>query len=1425
MTTLRRATPATTTAVCVLFIAIMTLTGCEPHWDCPCTLFEPDQAPVTVDAGDAGPVEVGVTFSAEVDGFVSGVRFYKSERNTGVHTGSLWTAGGVRLATATFTSETVSGWQQVDFDQPVPVAADGGYVVSYHTDTGFYAADSGYFATPLDNRPLHAPADGATPNGVYRKGASGFPANSYRATNYWVDPVLVTTATDTTAPSVIGHDPATDATGVGAATTVTAQFSEPVDEILLAVQGPDSVPVAGTTAYDAASTTATFTPDTPLGPGTYQVRIATATDRAGNVLPEPVSWSFVVGDAECPCSLWPPGAEPDTPDGQDATPAEVGTRFTTDQAGYLTAVRFHKAPEDTGDHVGHVWNAAGTLLGTAVFANESPSGWQTATLTNPVAVTPGTTYVVSYWSPHGHYAADNGYFAAHGVDRPPLHAEADGAGHTNGVYRDRTSGFPNQSWQATNYWVDVSFATTATDPVPPTVRATDPTPDATGVPANATVTATFDEAVRPDSVELGVVDGDGRAVAGTLTHDPATLTSTFTPDEPFAPTGTYTATVTAARDLAGNPLAHPVTWSFTPGGTTSLWGTATPGAGEATTAVPLELGTRFHATAPGYVTGVRFHPGATDTAPHQVSLWSPDGSRLATAISEPGDGPGWRQVDFDEPVPVSVDGRYVVSYHTDQDHYLATPGYFADAGHCSGALCAERDGDGGGNGVFAEGASTYPAKSYGSANYWVDPLFTASAVDQVAPTVLTRRPVPGATGVSPRTPVAVGFGEPIEPGSVRIDLTGPDAHTVSGTVGYDAPSRVATFTPDGPLATDTTYTVEVRDARDLAGNLMTAPQRWTFTTSAAVPLDGPGGPVLVVTDPTDPSGAYYGEILRAEGLDLFATTTIDQLTPQMLAAHDVVVLASTSVDQARANRLADWVGDGGLLIGMRPDPTLAGLFGLSSTGVTLSNAYLKIDPTTAAGAGLVDEPIQFHDTADLYELVDATPIATLAATPIIPTNAPAVSLRHHGAGTAVAFTYDLARSVVQTRQGNPAWAGQHRLGTSPIRSTDLFHGAAADDPQPDWLDLDRVAIPQADLQQRLLANLILTATTAGPLPRFAYLPRNVDAAVVLTGDDHGHGGTIGRFDQLLAQSPPGCRVDDWTCLRATSYLFPGTPITDAQAAGYQATGFDLGLHTSTECNDFTDATLDDAFTNQLAALTAQLPSIAGPVSNRTHCVPWSTWAGEAHAEAAHGIGLDLNYYWWPARLAGGHPGLFTGSGVPMRLADQDGSLIDVYQVATQITDESDQAEPATIDALLDNATGPLGYHAVIAVNAHTDDADSATADAVVDSARRHDVPVISARQLFTWLQARDRSRLIPETWSDGTARFGITAPADAVGLQAMVPAQTTAAPFSPDTPGTIRTITTDGTPVSFTRTTFAGISYAVFPAANGTYTATYGSDR
>ena len=108
----------------------------------------------------------------------------------------------------------------------------------------------------------------------------------------------------------------------------------------------------------------------------------------------------------------------------------------------------------------------------------------------------------------------------------------------------------------------------------------------------------------------------------------------------------------------------------------------------------------------------------------------------------------------------------------------------------------------------------------------------------------------------------------------------------------------------------------------------------------------------------------------------------------------------------------------------------------------------------------------------------------------------------------------------------PTWADQKRDGKiNPIRSDDLFFGDASFDPQPDWIDLNKVAIPQADEQQHLLSNMITLGNLhKKPLPRFWFLPKGLKAAVVMTGDNHGDAGMQPRFDIDIAASPVGCSV-------------------------------------------------------------------------------------------------------------------------------------------------------------------------------------------------------------------------------------------------------------------------------------------------------------
>ena len=127
-------------------------------------------------------------FTADVSGSVTGVRFYKSGANMGIHTGTLWSSSGTLLATATFANESDFGWQQVTFSAPVAVTPGTTYVVSYHTTVGHYAATSPGFTTALDVGPLHGLASGSSGgNGVYAYGPSAFPTSTFGASNYWVD--------------------------------------------------------------------------------------------------------------------------------------------------------------------------------------------------------------------------------------------------------------------------------------------------------------------------------------------------------------------------------------------------------------------------------------------------------------------------------------------------------------------------------------------------------------------------------------------------------------------------------------------------------------------------------------------------------------------------------------------------------------------------------------------------------------------------------------------------------------------------------------------------------------------------------------------------------------------------------------------------------------------------------------------------------------------------------------------------------------------------------------------------------------------------------------------------------------------------------------------------------------------------------------
>ena len=438
---------------------------------CPCSLWSNSTTPGPMES-DPNAVELGMKFQADAAGSITALRFYKYAQNTGTHVGHLWTSNGQLLASVTFSGETASGWQQATLSSPVPIAANTTYVVSYHTNTGYYATTTPGFSNAVDASPLHALADGGSGgNGVYAYGSSStFPAQTWQASNYWVDIVFTTDATDTSPPTVTAVTPSSGATNVSTSTTVTAAFSEAmtastISTSTLLLSSTSAVPA--TVTYNATTLTATLSPTSPLAPGvTYTATVAGGAsgvkDAFGNAMTSAVNWSFTTAPGSppsCPCSLWTTSTTPG-PMEADPNAVELGMTFRSDISGYVTGLRFYKYAQNTGTHLGHLWSASGASLGSVTFSGETTSGWQTATFATPIAVSANTTYIISYHTDTGFYAVTAPGFTT-GVDQAPLHAPADGAAGGNGVYvYGATNAFPTQTYLSSNYWVDVVFSTT-----------------------------------------------------------------------------------------------------------------------------------------------------------------------------------------------------------------------------------------------------------------------------------------------------------------------------------------------------------------------------------------------------------------------------------------------------------------------------------------------------------------------------------------------------------------------------------------------------------------------------------------------------------------------------------------------------------------------------------------------------------------------------------------------------------------------------------------------------------------------------------------------------------------------------------------------------------------------------------------------------
>jgi hypothetical protein len=597
----------------------------------------------------------------------------------------------------------------------------------------------------------------------------------------------------------------------------------------------------------------------------------------------------------------------------------------------------------------------------------------------------------------------------------------------------------------------------------------------------------------------------------------------------------------------------------------------------------------------------------------------------------------------------------------------------------------------------------------------------------------------------------------------------------------------------------------------------------------AVPAAGQNGgaelpaPVLLVTSSAAPNpyGPYLGEILRTEGVMSFDSRDIASVGGGLLQQYAVVLLAEMPLAPAQADALTGYVAGGGHLIAMRPDAQLDDVCGWSPASGQLADGYVQIAADAAAGAGLPGARLQFHGPAALHA-ESAHAIASLSETGWSDPAGVAVSLANARAGGAAScWAYDLAQSVVLTRQGNPANADVDVDGDGVFRTIDLFQAKGGAAP---WIDRDHLGIPQADEQMRLLTRLVedLGARSA-PLPRLWYFPEGALTMLILTGD--GHANPISYYQKEL----DSLRAHGGTI---TLFLSAAGEPNDDTVQRWRAQGHDVGIHPYVSRPDPSPAlaitSLEqgyDVFAKWFAS------SFKSPMSRvvRNHQVAWKGWTDAAEIEAAHHIALDADFYHWGTWLR--RPdgswlhGYITGSGLPMKFARADGAILPVYQQLTELADEQlIKGVGFGFEEL--GATGALevsrrmidaslaGDYAALMTQFHVDTYGygdpQVWAEGTLDYARAKGVPIWNAGQWLAFTEARHDAQIGAVRWDATSGRLAFTLRSSAATTHTL----TLMLPASPAL-GALTEVAVDRAPQKLAIQTIKGRQYAFVAVAPG----------
>ena len=804
-------------------------------------------------------------------------------------------------------------------------------------------------------------------------GAQDLAGNTMTSTSW-----SFTTVPATTAPTVSAQSPASGATGVLIASTVSATFSEDVQPGTISfVLKTGSTTVSAAVTYDVTTRTVTLDPNSNLASGTtYTATLSGAQDLSGNTMSSS-SWSFttvpaIAGptvSAQSPASgatavvvasnvtaTFSEDVQPSTisfvlKTGSITVPAAVtydiasrvvtldpnanltpGTNYTATLSGAqdlsgntmsstswaFTTVAADSAP--TASSLSPASNATAVVVASNVTATFSeaviPSTISFVLKTGSTTVSSTVTYDV----------------ASRVVTLDPNSNLSPGT-----IYTATLSGAQDLSGN-TMVSTSWSFTTATADTTAPTVSGQTPANSATSVPVDSVVKATFSEAIQLGTLSFVLKTGS-TTISSTVSYDPTTNMVSLTPNSNLATSTNYTATLSGAQDRSGNVMST-VTWSFTTAGTL-----ATPGVSS-------------QSPAPN---AILFPVANSLTATFNTSMSS---SSFTTSTFFLKDSSG-------NTISSSV------SYSTFNNTATLNPNSNLTAGTTYTATLS---------GVRSSGGTTMATTTWS---------FTAGTADTTAPTASSQTPANNATGVPIASNVTATFSADVQASTISFVLKAGST-TIPTVTSYDVASRVVTLDPSSNLTPGTTYTATLSGAKDLSGNTMTSTS-WSFTTAA------------VDTAPTasslSPASGVSGVVIASNVTATFSKDVIPSTISFVLKAGSTTVPAAVTYDVT--SRIVTLDPTANLTPGTTYTATLSGAQDVA--GTTMTSTSWSFTTATANTTGPVISS-QTPTSGATGVLIASNVSATLSES-VIPSTISFV-LKNGSTTVGSAITYDVASRTV-----------------------------------------------------------------------------------------------------------------------------------------------------------------------------------------------------------------------------------------------------------------------------------------------------------------------------------------------------------------------------------------------------------------------------